>query len=183
MANSREKVIAIVAGVAIGAYALDGVLISPLFARLSDAETRAELARAEIERGQGVLKNRLRAARVWKDLTADTLKDNASAAEGQLLNAVSVWAQRAGVNVVSNKPERSDSEQGFGRLTVRVQASGTMDSLSQFLYLIEQSQIPVRLEDMTLNSRKDGQDDLALQVGLSTIYELPRAPAKTGGER
>ena len=183
MASSRERIIFIVAGVTIGAFALDSALVSPLFARLSDAEQRGRLAQAEIDRGEGLGQNRNRAARVWKDLTAGTLKADRSAAESQLLNGVRVWAQQAGVNLVSLKPEGRDAEEGFGRIDVRAQASGTMASLSKFLYLAEASQIPVRLADMTLNSRKDGEDDLALQVGLSTIYELPPTPAKTGGSR
>ena len=183
MANSREKVIAIVAGVAIGAYVLDSVLITPLFNRLGDAESRAGLARAEIARGQSVQQTRLVAARVWKGLTTDTLKSDRSAAESQLLNGARVWAQQAGVNLISLKPEQREAERGFGRIDVRAQASGKMESLSRFLYLIEQSQIPVRLSDLTLNSRKDGQDDLSLQIGLSTIYDLPREPAKPGAKR
>ena len=171
--TKRERLIAIGAGVAGGALLLNSFLIAPLEARWDAADQRRDSAQEEVERGQAVMNNRNRSLRVWKTLADGTLADDAPTAESRLLEGVRVWAQNSGVDLTSLKPEQGDREQGFGRLVVRAQANGDMAALSTFLQGAENSDLPVRLVDMTLASRKDGQDELSLQVGFSTIYQLP----------
>lgn len=179
MMSKREKTIVIVAGSVIGALLLDRVLVTPLWGSYVDAEKRIKDAREDLDRADSLERNALRARDTWGDIAGDTLPADASQAESQLLNGVRVWAQQAGVNLTSLKPERTESEESFDRLIVRADATGDMASLSRFLYAAETSRIPVRVAEVTLASRRDGENDLSLQVGFATIFEPPATEEET----
>lgn len=176
MMSKREKRIGIVAGIVIGALALDSVLISPLIARRSDANTRIANATLDLARADQVFQNDLRARRVWKELSGDTLRPDASTAESQVLNAARRWAQDAGLTLTSLKPERSEREQGFVKITVRATGTGSMRRVAQFLYSVKNTDIPIRISDIQIDSRSATNDDLSFQLGLATIYLPPQDP-------
>lgn len=174
--SKREKRIGIVAGVVIGLLALDSVLISPLIARRSDANTRIDNATLDLSRAQQLFANDLRARRAWSELSGDSLRPDASTAESQVLNAARRWAQDAGLTLASLKPERSEREQGFVKITVRATGSGSMRRIAQFLYAVQQSDLPIRVSDIQLDSRSPTSDELSIQLGLATIYLPPEDP-------
>ena len=57
-----------------------------------------------------------------------------------------------------------------------------MDQVSRFLFAVDAARIPVRTADVQISTRKDGTDDLAVQITLATIYEPPVAVGTTGGK-
>ena len=64
----------------------------------------------------------------------------------------------------------------------RVTATGTMRSLSQFLWDLETATIPIRVTDARMTPQREGTDDLSLQVGVSTLCapaDAAVAPAAT----
>lgn len=187
MMNAREKRIAAIAGLIIGAFALDRAFVSPLLARYSDAQQRIETATQELASAAQLFDNELRAQRRASEMAGDTLTSDASAAESQLLNAARLWAQQSGLELNSLKLDRAEMQQGFGKLTARAAASGRNESLARFLYAVQHSRIPVRVVDISVTSRREGSDDLNVQIGLATIY-LPEhseaaAAAGTGVQR
>jgi Tfp pilus assembly protein PilO len=183
MMSKREKTIAWVAGLAIGAFALDSIVVSPLLARQESAQLRVADATAQLTKADQLDLNRRRAERVWGEMGGNTLKLDQPQAETQLLNHARDWAQRSGLELTSLKPERTELEQGFGKITVRASATGGMQSLARFMYEVQNAQIPVRIVDVTVNSRQEGTDELVMQVGLATIYQPPEDPDPRRGAR
>lgn len=174
--SNRERIIAIGVGAAIGLYVLDAVLLSPLFDRLNVASTAIDEGNAKLQAGTALQANRLNAQKRWVKLAGDSLKTDASAAEAQLLNRVSDYAGGAQLAVASLKPERSEKEKGFQRITIRASASGTMAQVSKFLYSLRTADFPVNVNDLRIVSRRDGTDDLSIDIGVSTIFIPPPEP-------
>ena len=94
-------------------------------------------------------------------------------AESQILTAVSSWArERSWILRPSLKTDRTEKAgKYFYKMTIRATANGSMEQLARFLWHFETSTIPVRINDLTLSSRKDGQDDLSLSMTITTIYQ------------
>ena len=175
MLSQREKIIGWVAGVAIGSLVLDTVLIQPLDDRLDAAGVRVAEATIAVSNAENVLQNDLRARRAWKEMGGDALLADASAAESQVSNHVHAWAQQSGLALTSLKPERNEQENEFRKITLRATAAGTMQQITAFLYAVQTADIPIRVSDIQIGARKEGTDDLSLQIGLATIY-LPPPP-------
>src|SRR5687768_13015923 len=105
--SDREKYIGYGAGAVIALLLLDSVLLSPLFARLNDADARVAKASQELIASSQLFDNSNRARRKWKDMAGDTVKTDASPAESQLLNSARQWAGSAGLTVNSLKPGKA----------------------------------------------------------------------------
>ena len=77
----------------------------------------------------------------------------------------------------SLKPERTEKEKDFFKITFRATGGGSMAQVGRFLWRIETAQVPVRVTDVTITSRKPGTDDLAVQLGIATSYLAPEPGA------
>ena len=174
--TKRERTIAIVAVGAVGLLALNHVVLEPLWQRMQVADARVATAQQGLEEARNLFDTDLRARRKWKEIAGESLRTDAPSAEGQVLNHVRDWAQSAGLSLTSLKPERSEPEEGFQKITIRATGTGGMEQVARFLHSVQTAKIPVRVADVQIASRREGSNDLQLQVGLSTIY-LPPEPA------
>ena len=175
--TQREKTIAIVVGAVIGLYALDQVLLSPQLDRLNAAEAKSAGHREKLDDASSVMKKNQAAARVWRPLAGDRVKTDSSSAESQLRDRVLACARAADITVPNYQFDKAEKEQGFDRLQLTVTAVGNMRQVSRFLFELQTTDAPLRVESTQLKSRTDGVDDLQLQVKLSTIYQSA-GPAK-----
>lgn len=173
--SKREKIMAVLAGSALVLLGLNFYLLEPLLQRRERAEAAIARAQRNLSEAAGTFDNDLRARRRWNEMTGQTLRTDGPSAESQLLNHARQWAQEAGLTLTSLKPERNERELEFQRITIRATALGNMQSVARFLYEVQTSSIPVRISDVQIVSRREGSDELSMQVGLSTIY-LPPAP-------
>ncbi len=175
MLSKREKRIGIVAGVVLGALVLDQVMFTPLWTRYGEASQRVETAQRDLDAARRTFENDEHARRRWTEMAGRTLMTNAPDSEVQLLNRAREWADASRLSLQSLKPERSEREEGFQKITIRATAIGSMRQVAQFLYQVQSADIPVRISDIQLTARKENTDDLSVTIGLSTIYLPPDA--------
>ena len=168
MISQRERLISIAAAGVLGLLALDQIIYTPLATRLDDADMRLRTANTEITEAQGLFGLDLSARRAWKSMAGATLLDNAPAAESQILNRVREWEQSAGLSVTSVKPQHVGEEQGYQKINVQMTATGNLQQVSRFLYAVQTATIPVRVSQMDITSRREGADELAMELSLAT---------------
>lgn len=173
--SKRERYIVFAAAATLGLLALDRIIYTPLMERWSDIDKRTATARKELIDANKLIKESRQKSRAWADLGGKRLPGNASEAESQILGSVRDWASESRLSLSSLKPERNEKERDFYRITFRATGSGTMSQVSRFLYLLETASVPARLTDVTLTSRKEGTDDLTINLGVATIYPIPES--------
>jgi hypothetical protein len=181
--SKRERYIGIATIVVVGILALDRIVVTPLL----DSKTRLDAdlvsARDDMDAANRLMTTSRRMDRDWRAMIGprgERLKDNEAAAESQILNAIGEWAQSSGLSVSAVKRERAEKEKDFVRISYRATATGTMRQVGEFLWKIQTATVPVRIADIQVNSRKDGTDDLSVQIGIATIY-LPPPDTNSGG--
>ena len=180
--SKRERYIGIATIAVVGILALDRLVVTPLIDRKSDLDSKLSSARDDMDAATRLMSTSRRLARDWRDMTGSTpgtggpkLKVTESDAESQILNSIGEWAQSSGFNVQTTKRERTEKEKEFVKLTYRVTATATMRQVGEFLWRMQTATVPVRITDISMNSRKDGADDLQVQLGIATIYRPPPA--------
>ncbi len=181
--SRRETVIAVIAALAVALLVSQRYIISPLRTGRADLEYQHLQLTHELEESARVFEQQRRMARRWQEMTAGGLASDPSTAEGRILQAVRDWAQQAGLALTSVQPERSRQEDTLGEIIVTASGTGRMSAVSRFLWLAETTALPLRVQEIQLGARTDGEDDLSLQLKLSTLYaagSLPEA-AGTGG--
>jgi hypothetical protein len=178
--SRREKWIARATGAAIGLFVLDYVALSPLMARRADLADRVARAEGEVRIAEQTVDRGKVMSQRWQEMTAAGLGADASAAEAQALHALRDWAQDAGLSLTSLKPERTERVKQFNQITIRATGQGNLRSVGRFLYHIQAGDIPVRVTDFQIAARKEGTDDLTLQLGVSTIALAPPEKPRPG---
>ena len=171
--TKRERNIAIGVGLAVAIFVLDQYLLAPYFERqkqIGDATSKVTL---QLARADKTFNMERRLKRVWTDIISGGLKTDASEAESQALNAVREWAQDAGVVLTALKPERASQEGKFQVISFHVTATGPMRAISKLTWAMETAPIPVRVNDLQLTPRKEGTDDLQVQMSVSTVSVQP----------
>ena len=176
--SKRERYIVIATSIVVGLFALDWFIIEPLLSRKSDLDAAIATARQKTNRAEQLFVASRRASREWDQMVDGGLKKNASEAESQVLHSVRDWAQDAGMSLSAVKPERTEKDKEFIRTNFRATGVGGMSQISRFLWNLQSSDIPIRITDLQIASRKDGADELTLQIGMATTYLAPPPPEK-----
>jgi hypothetical protein len=176
--SKRERYVGIAAAAVVGLLLVDQVLVTPLLARWTSADERIELATIERNGADDLIFASERANRQWSSMIGGQLQRDASEAESQVLSSVREWAQEAGMTLSSLKPERTEKEKDFYKITFRATGGGGMSQIGRFLHRLETASVPVRVTDVTITSRKSGTDELGIQLGIATSYLAPEAADK-----
>jgi hypothetical protein len=181
--SKRERYIAVGTIATIALMGVYYVLISPLLERKAKLDADIADRNFQLLRAQRLIEDSKRLGPVLAQRVAGPLKKNASEAESQMLKNIGDWARDARMTSPSiDKPDRTEKDKDFSRMTFRASGAGSMNQVGNFLWRLHTSTIPVRVTDLTIATHKEGSDDLTIQLGISTIYltaegDKPAKPA------
>jgi hypothetical protein len=183
--SKREKIIGFTTAGVIALLATDRFVIAPLLERRSELAVQLEIARGDDFNAAQLLAGDAKARRRWKDMRESGLKMSVTEAQSQAVRALNEWAREAGLAVSTLQPDAvpvSTKQTDFTAVPMRLIGTGSMRSISKFLWSLQTSKVPMRVVACDLGSRggKDGVDDLALTLTVSTLCYNPPAP-KPGG--
>jgi hypothetical protein len=171
--SKRERYIAFATAAVVGILALDRFMVTPLMAQREELDKQIAEQHDKLYTDQKLFKKSREMTRDWAKISSGALKQNSNEAESQALNSLQNWAQDSGIAQWSVRAEGAVKEKDFNKNTYRATGTGGMSQIARFLWRIQTAPIPVRINDLSLTARKDGTDDLSLQVGFSTIYVMP----------
>jgi hypothetical protein len=175
--TKRENNIAIGLGVTVLLVVIWSVAVSPYLDAIDGINSSIKTAQNKWEDDTSVFNHRKRLEKVWTEITNGGLTADQSRAETQALNAASDWAYAAGVNITALKSERTTDEGPFLIISFHVTGNASTPAIKRMLYSFETATIPVRVNDMQITPRKEGTDDLTIQLSLSTLCLKPDQPA------
>ena len=113
----------------------------------------------------------------WKDMRANALPANTSQAAQQVINAIDNWSQSSGAQLTSIMPQWKNDSTNYMTYNCRVEASGTLSTLSQFLYDTEKGPMALKLDSVELSAHDETGQQLTLGLQISGL-SLLLPPAK-----
>lgn len=179
--NKREKSIAIALAVVVGLVLVYNFVIERYWDARTQAISDQDSAQQKLDQAENLFAREKRLRPVWTHLTENGLTATPSDAQAQLLNSLNTWVQESGVALLSMHPDRPtpEREKQFIRVGVKLSGSGPMSAVAKLMFRLETAKIPLNVEDMQINQRKDGTDDLQVTVTLSTLCLAPPDNVKT----
>jgi Tfp pilus assembly protein PilO len=180
--SSRERLILVVTAIVLALLVLDRYVVTPLDDYRASLDAQKQRLLGEMERAQALLERKHQLTPKWKEMTAGGLKRDPSEAESQILHAVQDWSKEAGLKLTSMKPERLPDKKTLQEISFQAAGIGSMNAVARFLWRLETAKVPVRVKDLQLGSRKEGTDDLTLQLRLSTLYQPPERPSSSAAD-
>jgi hypothetical protein len=145
-------------------------VLTPLWDQWYNLADRRDQLQAKTEQAGLVLSRAARIAPKWKEMQEAGLKADPAEAESRVLHAIRDWAADAGLSLSLLKPDRSAGKTVLPVISFQAAGTGPMSAVSKFLWRVENADMPLRVTEVQLASRKEGTDNLSVQLRLSTLY-------------
>lgn len=173
----REKLLLALALLAAGLFLFDRFLFTPALNWRSELSDQQAALESESSHADALLRLRPTLERRWRDMRQSNLQTTRSEAEGQIYGAVQSWAQQANLDLQLISPQRVIDRSTVPQVVFRVGAVGDMRAMSRFFEQMQQADFPIQASMVQLTTRKDGADDLTLEMQISTLFLPVRADA------
>ncbi len=182
--SKRERYISITVIAAMAALLLNALLLDPYLDWRSSLVAQCKSQAKALDDAKHDLQKEQQLRRTLAGMD-ESMTSDSSAAEGQLHHLVHDWEQQAAVTNGSFERVRTADEHGFIRLTYHVSAEGNTGALAMLLYRIETAAIPIRIDDIVVSTKADNNDDLKMNLSISSLcrgQNLPRPTAATANQ-
>jgi hypothetical protein len=167
--SNRQQLLGLAAILAVVLLAGDRLLFTPLARAWK--ERAAEIARLKKSVTQGsMLLQREKSIRArWDMMRNNTLADEMSVAENQVLQAFDRWSQESRIGVTSVKPQWKRNAEDYATIECRVDAFGSLSALTRFLYDLEKDPLGLKVDVVEITSRDPRGDQLTLGLQVSGL--------------
>ncbi len=176
--NKREKYIMIAAVLAVAVLAGDSLLITPMLEKRAALSTELSDAQSRLDKSRSILKQKNAIEKHWNELSAKGLTENAEELESSVLRYLKDSSVSCGVSLSGLQPEIKAVKDNMGQMVFTVSAGGSMAAISEFLWNIETSQLPIAVINIQLGSVDETATRMNLQLKLSSVYLAPQKQQK-----
>lgn len=166
--NRQQLLTALTLGI-VGLWAADSLLLTPLVHSWKSRTTRIAELRRQIHEGGQLIQREQGIRNRWSEMRTNTLPIEVSAAEGLVLGAFDGWSQESRVSITSIKPQWKRNDDDFMILECRVDAAGSLSTITRFLYEIEHDPLALKVDSVELNSRDTTGSLLTLGLQVSGL--------------
>ncbi len=175
--ENRQQFLILLTAIAAALLIGNSLVYEPLVSLWSKRAAEITSLRKQVSEGSGLIQRESFIRGRWNTMRANALPNNTSQAAAQMINALDNWAQASGVEVSTIAPQWENDSTNYMTLNCRVEAAGTMNALSQFLYQIEKGPMALKLDSVELSSHDDAGQNLALNLQISGLaLILPPKP-------
>jgi len=171
--KNRQQLLAYVAVGAVALFLTDKIIIRPLGNLWHARSERIVKLREKVAEGTGLLKSEQRIRSRWAEMQTNTLPVDASQAEQQLVDALYRWGRDSRVNVNGVVPTWKDGDDTYRALECRVDAAGSIDSLTSYLYAIEKDPMALKLQSVEISTADNEGQHLRLGLLVSGLVLTP----------
>ncbi len=167
--KNRQQMLILLAGAVVALFAADSLVLAPLTKSWKTRSTRLVELRTKVDDGRRLLARAQSLQDRWKEMRDNTLPNNPSLAEQRVLEAFNRWAQRNRLTIVSLSPQWKHDADDYMTLECRVEATGSLDRVTPFLYDLEKDPMALKLQNVELSSRDNTGQQLALGLQVSGL--------------
>jgi hypothetical protein len=167
--KNRQQLLAIVAGVAIGLFAADKLVLAPIGHFWSARSDRIGKLRKDIEEAKSLINREPSLRARWDQMRTNTLPVDESQAEQLVLKAFDRWSQKSGISITSISPQWKHDADDFMTLECRVDAAGKLENVRDFLYSVEKDPLALKLEMLEISTRDPEGQQLSLGLQISGL--------------
>ena len=176
--SPRERTIALLTLLVLVVLGADRLVLTPLQRGRDAVAAQSRQTAKELDRATTLFASRKETAAEWRQMLQAGLMYTPAEAESHVLHAVRDWSRSSGLLLASLQPEKATPAGEFSELSFQATGEGGMKSVAGFLWAVETSPLPLRVTEVHIGTRKEGADDLSLQLRISALCLAAGAGAK-----
>jgi Tfp pilus assembly protein PilO len=167
--DSRQQLLVVLTIAAAALFAGDRLVYGPLSKWWKARSDRIVELRRQVNGGRLLLQREKSIHARWDQMRTNTLPNDTSLAEQQVLKAFDRWSRESGASVTGITPQWKNDADDYLTLNCRVEASGDLGTLSRFLYEIEKDPMALKLESVELGAHDNAGQQLTLGLQISGL--------------
>lgn len=160
--KNRKQILVIAAALGIVGLLGDRLVFSPMVRKWRERSQQIVDLSKQVTQGSAVLERDATIRDRWTSMRTNTLPENVSAAENQLIQGFERWSKVSRISISSIKPQWKRAADDYMTLECHADAFGTIQALNRFLYELEKDSLALRVEAVEISAR----DNDGLQLGL-----------------
>jgi hypothetical protein len=172
--ENRQQTLIVLVAVAAALLVGNSLVYEPLSKWWSSRSQTIKRLRDQVKHGKALVGNEQNIRGDWDQMRTNTLPNDSSLAEQQALRAFDSWAHQTGVTLNGWMPQWKNDTDDYTTYNIRVEASGTLASLGQFLYDIERDPMALKLDAVELSAHDTGGQVLVLGLQISGLVLNPQ---------
>lgn len=171
--RNREQWLGLVGAAMLAILLGDRLVLTPLTRTWKARAERIADLRRSVEQGIVLLDREKDIRERWQKMRTNTLSAEISVAESQVLKAFDGWSQDSGVSISSIRPQWKRGGDDSMNLECRADVSGSLSSLTRFLYLAERDPLALKVDAIELTTRDNQAQQLTLGMQVSGLVITP----------
>lgn len=173
-ASNRQKFLVIGTVAAVVLLLGDSVVVTPLINAWRARSKEIATLQKNVTDGRGVIARAANTRARWDEMQKGALQKDPAKAEQDLITAFDQWSRASNAEIGSIKPQwKRGTNSRYSLLECRVDASGSLATLTRFLYEVEKSPLALRIDSIELTSRDDFGQKLTLGLLVSGLRLTP----------
>lgn len=176
--KNRQQLLVIVAIAIVALFAADKVLLTPLGNWWSARSKEIKKLETDVRSAKSLASQEQSLRSRWAEMRRNTLPDDQSAAEQQLLRSLERWSRETGLKVTAINPQRHDGDD-YSTLQCRLEGTGGINNLAQFLYAMEKDPMALRFENIEISSHDAEGQQLSIGLQVSGLILTSQAQTQT----
>ncbi|WP_414660041.1 hypothetical protein [Horticoccus sp. 23ND18S-11] len=170
----RQRWLVIVAGACVALLILEYWVRAPLFGLWQAHSLDIAKLQKNVTVGRSTISRAAQIERRWLDMQSNALPKDPAQAEQDVISAFDRWGRANNIELSSIRPQwKRGSTDKYSLLECRVDATGTIPTLSHFIYELEHSPLALRVDAVELTSRDDNGQKLTLGLIVSGLRLSP----------
>jgi hypothetical protein len=172
--KNRQQLLAILAGAVVALFIADKVVLEPLIATWKQRADRIRELRVKVAEGQALVRREQNLRGRWQQMRSNTLTNNSSLAEQQVLKTVDRCAVESRASITSINNQWKHDADDYMTLECRVEAAGDLPTLTRFLYALEKDPMALKLQSVEIGARDNNGQQLTLGLQISALALTPQ---------
>lgn len=171
--ENRQRFLTLVAMLAVGLFAGDKFILSPLVRSWKARSSRIVELKKSLSHGAFLVDREQSTRERWESMKTNTLPADASAAQNDVLKAFDRWSHDSRISVTSIKPQWKRATDDYMTLECRADASGNLQAITRFLYNLEKDPMGFKLDEVEITARDNEGQQLTLGLTVSGLQLNP----------
>jgi hypothetical protein len=170
----RQRLLVILTAAMVGLFVLDSAVVEPLINVWKAHAAEIAVLQKKVGDGRNLIVRGPQLDRTWADMQTNALPKDAAQGEQDVLSAFDRWGRATSVEVGAIRPQwKRGATDKYSLLECRVDTTGSLTTVSRFLYELERSPLALRVDSVEISSRDDGGQRLTLALVVSGLRFSP----------
>jgi Tfp pilus assembly protein PilO len=167
--ENRQQFLIMLTGAALALLIGVNWIYEPVAGMWSARSQEIKALRVKVADGNFLKKREADIRGRWDNMRENALPANTSLAENQVITAFNAWSRSSGAEITSVLPQWKSDSTNYMTLNCRVEATGSLGELSQFIYQVEKGPIPLKADSVELSAHDATGQQLTLGLQLSGL--------------